>query len=210
MNAIANNKLKQEILDIMIKEEIIKINFEKLFIFSSGIKSPIYLDCRLFFSNSFAFNLLINTIYKYITSNFNKNDYDAICGIVTSGLPIASVLAYKLKKPLIYIRPKVKDHGTNQQIEGKCFENMKVIYIEDLITTGKSVLNAIEVGLNEKIIPIKVISIFNYSVTTLFNDYNNEFITSILYFNDLKKYIDSNKLTDNILLLNEFYNKLKK
>ncbi len=114
---------------------------------TSGLWSPIYVDLRKLPSYPNEFKRIVN-----ICVNKIKNlKSDIICGIATGGIPLATLIAYKLRKPLIYVRKAEKGHGTRKLIEGEYDEGDEVIVVDDVSTTGGSLLRAIKVLKNENL-----------------------------------------------------------
>ncbi|MHA1595305.1 MAG: orotate phosphoribosyltransferase [Candidatus Baldrarchaeia archaeon] len=111
------------------------------FVLSSGKYSPYYIDLRVLPSFPEYFSRICDAYVMLIKSTFKEN-YDKIAGIPTMGLVIATLVSYKLKKPLIYVRKEAKDYGMRKQVEGILNEGEKVIIVDDLITTGGNILNA--------------------------------------------------------------------
>lgn len=113
------------------------------FILSSGQTSPYYIDLRMIPSYPEVFD---KVIFSYINALKNLSALSdlTISGIPTSGLAYASVIAYNLKKPLIYVREKNKTYGTGKMIEGVLKSESNVIIIDDLITTGGSLITTID------------------------------------------------------------------
>jgi len=110
----------------------------------SGKKSSYYVDLRLVPSYPHEFRKMVKYLENEIAENIGFNKFDSIVTVPTGGLIIASALAIETVKPLIYVRSKPKDHGTSKLVEGRIHEGMKVILIDDVATTGSSVVNAIK------------------------------------------------------------------
>jgi orotate phosphoribosyltransferase len=111
---------------------------------SSGKDSAYYIDLRLVPSFPHQFRKMIKSVQNLISEKIGLDSFDYIASVPTSGLVIASALAMETAKPLIYIRQKPKDYGTGSLIEGKMPEGSRVILVDDVGTTGHSLLNAIK------------------------------------------------------------------
>jgi orotate phosphoribosyltransferase len=111
---------------------------------SSGKDSAYYIDLRLVPSFPHQFRKMIKSVQNLISETIGLDTFDYIASVPTSGLVIASALAMETVKPLIYIRQKPKDYGTSSLIEGKIPEGSRVILVDDVGTTGHSLLNAIK------------------------------------------------------------------
>lgn len=120
----------------------IKIRPSQPFKWSSGWNSPIYCDNRFTLSFPELRNFIKNALAEVIKANFP--DAEAIAGVATAGIPQGALVADILGLPFLYVRPKPKDHGMENLIEGKLDKGQKVVVIEDLISTGGSSLKATE------------------------------------------------------------------
>ena len=119
---------------------------------SSGKESAYYVDLRVVPSFPHQFRKMIKSLQNLISDKIGLDGFDYIASVPTSGLVIASALAIETVKPLIYIRQKPKDYGTGSLIEGKIAEGSRVILVDDVGTTGHSLLNAIKALKDAKII----------------------------------------------------------
>jgi orotate phosphoribosyltransferase len=119
---------------------------------SSGKESAYYIDLRLVPSFPHQFRKMVKSLQNLISEKIGLDDFDYIASVPTSGLVIASALAIETVKPLIYIRQKPKDYGTGSLIEGKIPAGSKVVLVDDVGTTGHSLLNAIKALKDAKII----------------------------------------------------------
>ena len=133
---------KEKIAKILLEIKAVALNPAKPFRYASGILSPIYCDNRLLISYAKERKKVIDFFVK--TIKHNNLEFDVICGIATAGITWAAWIAEEFGKPMIYVRGKQKDHGKENQIEGKLEKGQKVLVIEDLISTGGSSLKAIE------------------------------------------------------------------
>jgi orotate phosphoribosyltransferase len=136
------NNFQNIVAQILIDIESVKFSFEKPFTLTSGLKSPVYVDCRKIISFMEQRNIILNIAIKYFKEN--KIKFDILAGGETAGIPYASFFSQIIQKPMIYVRKKPKEFGGNQQIEGEFKKNQKVILIEDLATDGGSKIIFIE------------------------------------------------------------------
>ena len=114
------------------------------FTLASGKKSSYYVDLRFVPSYPHEFRKMVKYLENEIAQNIGLEKFDSIVSVPTGGLVIASALAIETVKPLIYVRSKPKDYGTSKSVEGKIHDGMKVVMIDDVATTGGSVVNAIK------------------------------------------------------------------
>lgn len=151
------NQVAQALLDI----EAVKLQPQDPFTWASGIKSPIYTDNRKIISFPKERGIVIAGLIDLIKAQYP--DVQAI-GVATAGIPHAAWVAQAMNLPLIYVRAKPKDHGTGKQIEGALSVQQKVVLIDDLISTGGSVLGAVKATRAEAGNVIGVVSIFSYEL----------------------------------------------
>lgn len=111
---------------------------------SSGKKSAYYIDLRIIPSFPHQFRKMIKHLQNTIAEKIGLDSFDCIASVPTSGLVIASALAIETVKPLVYIRQKPKDYGTGSLIEGKIIQGTKILLVDDVGTTGQSLVNAIK------------------------------------------------------------------
>lgn len=123
------------------QKEIIKFGD---FTLASGKKSSYYVDLRLVPSYPHQFRTMVKNLQNNIAESIGLDSFDSLVSVPTGGLIIASALAIEIVKPLIYVRSKPKDYGTTKSVEGQIHEGMKVVMIDDVATTGGSVVNAIK------------------------------------------------------------------
>lgn len=134
------------------------------FTWASGWKSPIYCDNRKVLSHPYIREFIKSELCNVVFEKFG--DAEVVAGVATAGIPWGAMIADQLKLPFIYVRPKPKEHGLGNQIEGDLKEGQKVIVIEDLISTGKSSLAVVELLRNSGAETVGMVSIFNYRFTT--------------------------------------------
>ena len=130
------NNYQLKVAEIFINIESVKFSFDDPFTLTSGLKSPVYVDCRKIISYVNERTIILNYAIKYFKEN--NIEFDLLAGGETAGIPYAAFFSELLKKPMLYIRKKPKGFGKNQQIEGNYEKNQKVILIEDLATDGGS------------------------------------------------------------------------
>ena len=162
--------MSELIAEKLIDIESVQFSFDNHFTLTSGLKSPVYVDCRKIISFVEERTFIMDTAIKYI--NEKKLEFDLVAGGETAGIPYAAFISEKIKKPMVYIRKQPKGFGKNQQIEGNFSENQKAILIEDLATDGGSKVIFVEamrkVGLAVKdIFVIFYYDIFNFEDSAL-------------------------------------------
>ncbi len=151
-----------KIANYLLQIKAIKLETEKPFQWSSGIYSPIYCDNRIVLSFPKIRKLVCNCFVEIIKEKYN--DTELVAGVATGGIGMGMLIAEKLDLPFVYVRPQAKKHGRKNQIEGLIKKNIKAIVIEDLISTGKSSLNAVDALKKEKVNVIGLISLFSYEL----------------------------------------------
>jgi len=131
----------KEFSTFLMQKEIIKFGD---FTLASGKKSSYYVDLRLVPSYPHQFRIMIKKLQNNIAEDIGLDSFDSLVSVPTGGLIIASALAIEIVKPLIYVRSKPKDYGTTKSVEGQIHKGMRVVMIDDVATTGGSVVNAIK------------------------------------------------------------------
>ena len=122
------------------------------FTLASGKKSPYYIDLRLVASYPHEFRKMIKYLQNLIAEDIGFENFHSLVSVPTGGLVIASSLATEIVKPLIYVRNNPKDHGTGKSIEGVTCQEMKLLMIDDVATSGGSIINAIKIIKDEKMV----------------------------------------------------------
>ena len=159
--------MSEIIAEKLIDIESVKFSFENHFTLTSGLKSPVYVDCRKIISFIDERELIMNEALSYFEKN--KIQFDLVAGGETAGIPYASIISEKIKKPMIYVRKKPKGFGQNQQIEGHFKEKEKAILIEDLATDGGSKVVFVEAMRKAGLIVNDIFVIFYYDIFNLEN-----------------------------------------
>ncbi len=134
--------LMKQVGILLIKNNAIKFGDYTL---ASGKKSPYYIDLRQTISSPITMDWIANAFTRIILNEIGRDRIDKILGVPTAGVPFATVVSQKLGLPLIYYRQARKEHGVRKKVEGILERNDRVMVIEDLITTGESVIEAAEV-----------------------------------------------------------------
>ena len=157
------DRLNFRIAKLLLEINAIKLQPNNPFVWSSGIKSPIYCDNRILLSFPSYRNLVAKEIANLISQKYKS--VDIIAGVATGAIGIGLLVAEKLKLPFIYVRPESKGHGRKNQIEGCVEKNKKVFVVEDLISTANSSVKAIQALKNEGVKVLGMCSIFTYELT---------------------------------------------
>ena len=157
------DRLNFRIAKLLLQINAIKLQPNNPFVWSSGIKSPIYCDNRILLSFPSLRNLVAKEIANLISQKYKS--VDIIAGVATGAIGIGLLVAEKLKLPFIYVRPESKGHGRKNQIEGCVEKNKKVFVVEDLISTAKSSIKAIQALKNEGVKVLGMCSIFTYELS---------------------------------------------
>lgn|SRR5690554_314827 len=137
-----NKNTAQKTAELLLQINAIKLNPKNPFTWASGWKSPIYCDNRITLSFPEIRKFLKNEFATNIVAKFGKPDY--IAGVATGAIGIGLLVAEALELPFVYVRPEPKKHGRQNQIEGYFQSGKSVVVVEDLISTGKSSLQAVE------------------------------------------------------------------
>jgi len=143
---------------IQLEEDLILFLFDKNaikignFTLSSGRKSRFYLDLRILQSYPLYFRKTISLLKTLIHSQIGLESFDYLCSVPTSGTVFGSALSYELFKPHIYVRKDLKNYGTQKKIEGALEPNSKILFVDDVITTGQSILTAVESLSNNSVV----------------------------------------------------------
>ena len=151
---------KKAIAEKLLQIKAIKLSIDQPFTWASGWNSPIYCDNRKALSFPFTRDFIKSEMCNVIFQSFPKADM--IAGVATAGIPWGAMAADQLKLPFIYVRPKPKEHGLGNQIEGFYEQGKRVVVVEDLISTGKSSLQVVYVLKNAGLEIEGMVSIFDY------------------------------------------------
>lgn len=138
----------------------VKFNPKKPYTWASGWKSPIYCDNRKLLSYVAERNYVKEALSRLVSNEFSEAE--VVAGVATAGIPWGAMIADVLQLPYIYVRPKPKEHGLGNQIEGEVEKGKKVVVVEDLISTGNSSLQVCKVLKKSGLKVTGMVSIFNY------------------------------------------------
>ena len=169
---IFNKNTARKTAEVLLQVNAIKLSPKEPFTWASGWKSPIYCDNRIILSFPPIRNYVRETMSKQIEKQYGKPD--AIAGVATGAIGIGMLVAEYMGLPFIYVRPNAKGHGRKNQIEGFIEKGQNVVVVEDLISTGKSSLNAVaalrDAGINVK----GMIAIFTYGFDIATQNFDQE------------------------------------
>lgn len=183
--------------EVLLQINAIKLQPENPFTWASGWKSPIYCDNRIVLSYPPIRNYIRETMTRHIEETYGKPD--AIAGVATGAIGIGMLVAEYMGLPFIYVRPEAKKHGRQNQIEGYIEAGQSVVVVEDLISTGKSSLNAVK-ALKEAEVKVKgMVAIFSYGFKIADDNFKKAGVTLNTlssYNNLLEKAHDTNYITD--------------
>lgn len=179
----------------------IKLSHDKPFTWSSGWKSPVYCDNRLSLSFPHIRSYLKRCLVEAVRTHFPGTE--GIAGVATAGIPQGALVADALDLPFLYVRPKPKDHGLENLIEGKLEKGQRIVLIEDLISTGGSSLKAAQALRDGGGVVSGMVAIFTYGFDTAVANFEKEKVPLVCLsdFNHLldealrSRYIDSTQLT---------------
>ena len=184
----------------LLEVEAIKLNYKTPFTWSSGWKSPIYCDNRLSLSYPAIRTFIKESLAQAIREHFTAAE--CIAGVATAGVPQGALVAEELELPYIYVRPKPKDHGMGNLIEGRIEKGKKVVLIEDLISTGGSSLKAAQALKEAGFKVLGMVAIFTYGFDVAEKSFEEAKIPLVCLsdFNHMlkeavdKKYLDEKQL----------------
>ncbi len=195
-----NSETEQQVAEFLLQIKAIKLQPNNPFTWASGWKSPIYCDNRI--------TLSFPTIRTYIRQQLSSAIQEkfgavgCIAGVATAGIPQGALVAQELGLPFIYVRAKAKEHGTGSLIEGEISTDKRVVVIEDLISTGKSSLQAVAALRDAGYNVAGLAAIFSYGFDLAEENFKNAkcpFVTlsnynALLKYAEEKQYISENDI----------------
>ena len=173
---------KKAVAEKLLQINAIKLSVDKPFTWASGWKSPIYCDNRKALSFPYTRDFIKSEICNLVFQSYP--DAELVAGVATAGIAWGAMAADQLKLPYIYVRPKPKEHGLGNQIEGFYENGKRTVIIEDLISTGKSSLQVADVLQREGMVVEGMVSIFTYG----FQIANNAFQSAGVPYKSLTDY----------------------
>ncbi|MEY8848210.1 orotate phosphoribosyltransferase [Psychroserpens sp. XS_ASV72] len=193
---IFNKETAKKTAEVLLQVNAIKLQPNNPFTWASGWKSPIYCDNRIVLSFPPIRNYIRSTMAKHIQAHYGT--IDVIAGVATGAIGIGILVAEELGLPFVYVRPEAKSHGRQNQIEGYLESGQNVVVVEDLISTGKSSLNAVR-ALKEAHANVKgMVAIFSYGFEIAkqnFDAAHVELHTLSNYENLLEQALDTKYIT---------------
>ncbi len=187
------SETEQKVAEFLLQIKAIKLQPANPFTWASGWKSPIYCDNRITLSHPTIRTYIRQQLSELVQDKFGSAG--CIAGVATAGIPQGVLVAQELGLPFIYVRAKPKDHGTGNLIEGDVLPGRRVVVIEDLISTGKSSLQAVEALRDAGYDVAGLAAIFTYGfdvATENFKQANCPFVT-LSNYNALVKYAGDNQ-----------------
>jgi orotate phosphoribosyltransferase len=178
---------------MLLQIQAIKLNTEKPFTWASGWKSPIYCDNRLSLSYPDIRTAIRDGLVDAIKQNFFT--VEAIAGVATAGIAQGALVAEAMTLPFLYVRPKPKDHGMENLIEGRVVKNQKVVLVEDLVSTGGSSLKAAAALTDAGFDVLGMVCIFSYGFDIAMRNFYeaNTSLISLSDYSHLLKYAEQQK-----------------
>ncbi|MBY0543053.1 MAG: orotate phosphoribosyltransferase [Sphingobacteriaceae bacterium] len=154
------SEIELKVAEFLLQIKAVKLQPNNPFTWASGWKSPIYCDNRITLSHPSVRTYIRQKLAQLIQEEYGA--VDVIAGVATAGIPQGVLVAQELGLPFIYVRAKAKEHGTGSLIEGEIIEGQRVAVIEDLISTGKSSLQAVEALRAAGLSVAGLVAIFTY------------------------------------------------
>lgn len=159
---INKSEIEQKVAEFLLQIKAIKLQPGKPFTWASGIKSPIYCDNRITLSYPAIRTYIRQNLSALIQEEFGS--VSLIAGVATAGIPQGVLVAQDLGLPFAYVRSSAKDHGTGSLIEGEVYQGQRIVVVEDLISTGKSSLQAVEALRSAGCDVAGLVAIFTYNL----------------------------------------------
>src|ERR1700761_655453 len=189
---------EQQVAEFLLQIKAIKLQPANPFTWASGWKSPIYCDNRVTLSHPTVRTYIRQQLTQLVQEKFGS--VGCIAGVATAGIPQGVLVAQEMGLPFIYVRSKPKDHGTGSLIEGDAMPGTRIVVVEDLISTGKSSLQAVEALRDAGYNVAGLVAIFSYGFDVAINNFKKaqcKFFTlsdytALLKYAEEHQYITSN------------------
>ena len=201
--------MSEEIAKILVDIKSVNFSFKNYFTLTSGLKSPVYVDCRKIISFTKERDFIIKKSIEYLKKEGINNDL--IAGGETAGIPYAAFISQKLKKPMIYIRKRPKGFGINKQIEGEFKKNQSTLLVEDLATDGGSKITFVNAIRESGLMVKDIFVIFYYDIFDFEKSELSKLdvkIHSMCTWKNIVTYLEKNNVytSSEIQILKEFLN----
>ncbi len=185
-----------QIAEILLDAKAVVLRPQDPFIWASGWRSPIYCDNRVLLSFPEHRKAIKKALVQSITTNYPTAN--CVAGVATAGIAWASLVAEEINLPMVYVRPTPKVHGMGNQIEGRLQNGQKIVVIEDLVSTGKSSLQVVEVLKKEGAEVMGMVSLFQYGFEHATAAFENAGISlhSLTYYTELIAVAQQQNLVD--------------
>lgn len=177
-----NSEIEQKVAEFLLQIKAIKLQPNNHFTWASGWKSPIYCDNRVALSHPSVRTYIRQKLAALIHEEYGS--VGLIAGVATAGIPQGVLVAQELGLPFAYVRPKPKEHGTQNLIEGEILEGQRVVVVEDLVSTGKSSLQVVNALREAGCDVVGLVAIFSYG----FNIAEENFKNAKCRFSSLSNY----------------------
>jgi orotate phosphoribosyltransferase len=187
------SETEKQVAEFLLQIKAIKLQPNKPFTWASGWKSPIYCDNRVTLAHPTIRTYIRQQLTRLIQETFGS--VGCIAGVATAGIPQGVLIAQEMGLPFVYVRSKPKEHGTGNLIEGEVLPGKRIVVIEDLISTGKSSLQAVEALRQAEFEVAGLAAIFTYDFDLATNNFKQAgcpFVT-LSNYNALIKYAAANQ-----------------
>lgn len=154
-------EIEKVVARYLLEIEAVKLSPERPFTWASGWKSPIYCDNRRILSYPSLRTSICNFLVESVQEHYGQAE--VVAGVATGAIACGTLVADRMEKPFVYVRPKPKDHGTGAQVEGVLPEGSRVVVVEDLISTGSSSLSAVDALQKQGALVCGMVAIFSYN-----------------------------------------------
>lgn len=175
---------KHDLIKSLFEHKVIEINLDKPFVLASGITSPLYLDHRRIFSVPSLRQNLVNAWRDFLTEAVGKNHVRDVvfAGTATAGIAPAYALADAFQASFVYVRSKLKEHGTGRAIEGIFEPEKPHIVVDDMVTTGGSLLRAVDILINHEVKVLCASSVTSHNFSIMHDNFKARHIKLHCYF----------------------------